>query len=93
MEKPKLKRDLTMQPRVYLAGDPARQPRHGFELLQGGCEEGLRGSEVLEDLLFPGGTNAGQLVEDRAGHLRAAELAVVGQSEAVRFVPNALEKV
>ena len=93
MEKPKLKRDLTVQPGVDLAGDPARQPRHGFEFLQGGCEKGLRGSEVLEDLLFSGGTDAGQPVEDGAGHLRAAELTVVGQGEAVRFVPDALEKV
>ena len=78
---------------MHLAGDPAWQLRHGFEFFQGGCEKSLWGSEVLEDLLFPGRADTGQLVEDGAGHLGGAELAMLAQGEAVRLVPDALEEV
>src|SRR5918997_5197034 len=84
---------LTVQPGVHLAGNPAGQAWNGLKLFQRGAEEGLRGAEVFKDLLFARRSHAGQLVEDGAGHLRAAELAMVGAREAVRLVPYTLQEV
>src|SRR5215216_3831068 len=84
---------LAVQPGVDLAGDLFRQPRHSLELLEGGGQKGLRGAEVFEDLLFTRRADAGQLIQDGAGHLRAPKLAVVGVGEAVGLVPDALEEM
>ena len=46
------KGNLTVQPGVHLAGNPAGQSRNGLKLFQRGAEEGLRGAEVFEYLLF-----------------------------------------
>src|SRR3954470_24692570 len=81
------KEHLTMKPGIDLTGDPARQPRHRFDLFEGGGKKGLRGAEMLQYLLFARGSNARQLVEDRAAHLRTPEFSMVGISEAVRLVP------
>lgn len=75
---------------MYGAGDPFGEAGDGFELFERGVEEGLGGTEVFENLLFARGTDAGQFVEDRAGHLRAPELAVVGVGETVCLVTDAL---
>ena len=85
--------DLTVQPGVYLAGNPTRKPRHGFELLERGFEEGFRGTEVFEYPLFARWADAGQLVEDGGGHGLAPQLTVVGVGEAVCLIADALEQV
>ncbi len=82
-----------MHPRVDLAGDAAGEARDGFELLEGGVEEGVRGAEVVQDLLLARGADARQLVEDGGGHGPAAQLAVVGVGEAVGLVADPLQEV
>src|SRR5215210_4975607 len=87
------KANLTVEPRVNLAGDLPGEARHGFQLLQRGAQESLRGTEVLQDLLFARRAHAGQLVEDGGGHGPSAHLAVVGVGEAVSLVADALQQV
>ena len=65
---------LTVQPGVYLTGNPTRKPGHGFELLERGFEEGLGGTEELEDHLFVRRADSGQFVEHGDCYGRALQL-------------------
>src|SRR5215211_440748 len=84
---------LPVQPRVDFAGDPAGETWHGLELFEGGAHECLRGTEVVQDLLFTRRPDAGEFVEDGGGHGLCAHSAVVGVGETVGLVADALEQV
>src|SRR5215212_4424345 len=84
---------LTVQPGVYGAGNPFGETGDGLELFERGVEKDLGGTEVFKNLLFARRADAGQLVENGAGHLRAPELAVVGVGEAVRLIPDPLQEL
>src|SRR4051812_38216978 len=78
---------------VYFARDLARQPGHRLELLAARLQEALWRAEVLEQQPLARGADAGELVEDRAGHRAVASAAVELDREAVSLVAHSLQQL
>src|SRR5687768_9204625 len=81
-----------MQLAMDLASQLARDPGNGLELLAAGGHQAIGRSEVLEQGALSHRPHAGQVVEQRPGHLLAPALTMEVEREAVRLVANPLQE-
>ena len=78
---------------VHGIGHVVGQPGQGPQVLPRRPLHGVDAAQLPGQPFAAGGAQALDVVEDRACHPLAAELAVVGDGEAVGLVPDALEQV
>jgi hypothetical protein len=75
---------------VYPIGQGKTDPGYSGKILGRRPSDLLQSTEVIEQCLTPFCANAGDLFQGRGGSRRRPFLAVAGDSEAVRLVPNLL---
>src|SRR5437588_3290989 len=83
----------TVELGVQRVGHLLGQPGDRLQVLEAGLLHGRDAAQVLQQALLPSGPEAGDVVDGALGHALAAELAVIGDGEAVGLIADALQEV
>src|SRR5947209_14813147 len=77
---------------LQIGGDLAAEAGYLGNLLDGCQPEALDGSELFEQDRLALLADAGEFIENAFGNLLQAQLGIIGVSEAVRFIADALQQ-